>query len=193
MSTADNIRAIVDHLIKPTRFYGFYPFEVTGFSGTDPRTRRPDLVPLNAIDGLHPLKAVDRIPGFTGVGESYTAKTAVTNGTVVLVGFWGGDPNRPFVAFTLSTIPTALDVCVSSAGAGRFTVRTIPAAGTAVPVALAPGVSTYITALKIYVDAVAAALVAAIPAASGAITAAQSAYAAATAGASVAAQRLSSE
>jgi hypothetical protein len=140
MSLSDNIIAIVKKLIEPTKYYGFYPYIVDSFAGG-----RPNLRPVDAKYDAPPLKSADRIPGFTGVEETFP------DGTLVLVGFVGGDSSRPFVAFTQPTIPTAIVVTVN----GVMSVKNL---GTAVPLAKSGPLNNYFTALEVYQAAIATAV-----------------------------------
>lgn len=160
MSLSDNIIAIVKKLIEPTKYYGFYPYIVESFAGG-----RPNLRPVDAKYDVPPLKSADRIPGFTGAEETFP------DGTLVIVGFVGGDPSRPFVAFTQPTIPTAITVTVN----GIMSVKNL---GTAVPLAKSGPLNNYFAALETYLAAIVAALPTP-PAVSGATTTFQTAASAA--------------
>jgi hypothetical protein len=140
MSLSDNVVAIVKKLLEPTKYYGFYPYIVESFAGG-----RPNLRPVDAKYDVPPLKSADRIPGFTGAEETFP------DGTLVLVGFVGGDPSRPFVAFTQPTIPTAITVTVN----GIMSVKNL---GTAVPLAKSGPLNNYFAALETYLAAIATAV-----------------------------------
>jgi hypothetical protein len=153
MALADHITAIVKKFVEPTKYYGFYPYIVESFAGG-----RPNLRPIDATYDVPPLKSADRIPGFTGAEETYPVDT------LVIVGFVGGHHERPFVAFTQTTVPTAITVTVNGIMSVKF-------AGTAVSLAKFNALSNYFTALETYL----AAIVAALPV-PGAVTGATSAF-----------------
>lgn len=197
MGLPENIRAIINHLIEPTRFYGFYLYEVTGFTGADPLNRRPDLTPVDLPDRLPPLRAVDRIPGFTGAAEGIPARTPLERGALVLVGFRGGNDALPFVAFTLPTTPEFLDVYIG--GAGRVSVHAVPEVAPPSPVAIASKVIAWKTALDTYLAAIQTAVNNINPTQGAALLTALTAYQGATGGiggqypAGMAARKLSTE
>jgi len=139
MALADNIVAIVKKLLEPTRYYGFYPYIVESFAG-----EKPNLLPVDATYDVPPLKSVDRIPGFTGAVETYLT------GTLVIVGFVGGNPARPFIAFTQDTTPTTITVTVN----GIMSVKNL---GSAAALAKSFAVNNYFTALEVYLAAIATA------------------------------------
>lgn len=160
MALADHITAIVKKFVEPTKYYGFYPYIVESFAGG-----RLFVRPVDAKYDVPPLKAIDRIPGFTGADETFPVDS------LVLVGFIGGDFARPFVAFTQPVTPTSITVTVN----GIMSVRFV---GTAVALAKFNALNNYFTALETYL----AAIVAALPvpgAVAGATTAFQAAASAA--------------
>lgn len=140
MSLPDNIAAIVKKFVEPTKYYGFYPYIVESFTAD-----RLFLRPVDAKFGVPRLKSVERIPGFTGAAESFPIDS------LVLVGFIGGDPNRPFVAFTQPTTPTEITVTING-------IMSVKLAGSAVALAKYNALNNYFTALEIYLAAIATAV-----------------------------------
>lgn len=140
MSLAENITAIVKKFIEPTKYYGFYPYIVESFAGG-----RLFVRPVDAKYDVPPLKSVDRIPGFTGVDETFPVDS------LVLIGFIGGDFAKPFVAFTQPVTPTAITVTVN----GVMSVKNL---GTAVALTKNNALNNYFTALEVYLSAIATAV-----------------------------------
>jgi hypothetical protein len=116
---------IVAHLTRKTRFYGFYLYEVTLDLPLDPRASAPSsaaqavtstcsLVPLESWDGLPAQILTDQlyIPKAHGLPG---AASQLAPGTQVLVGFIGGSPAKPFVAFYLSGQPVPVAVGIAAA------------------------------------------------------------------------------
>lgn len=119
------VSAIVERLTRPWRtFLGFYAYRVQSQTG--------ERVTLQSVgtslpDQLH----LDKAHGMAGQSEQCAL------GSIVLVGFQGGDPGAPFVAFYLPSVPVRATVDATT------TIEL--GAGGAVPVALAPALQTYAT------------------------------------------------
>jgi hypothetical protein len=89
------IRDAVAHLTRKTRFFGFYPYKVL-----EDATGRPTLQAVGLVDGLPSevfpdQRYLDKAHGLPGVTST------LVKDAIVLVGFKGGDPGSPFVAFYL--------------------------------------------------------------------------------------------
>jgi hypothetical protein len=119
------VSAIVERLTRPWRtFLGFYAYRVQSQTG--------ERVTLQSVgtslpDQLH----LDKAHGMAGQSEQCAL------GSIVLVGFQGGDPGAPFVAFYLPSVPVRATVDATT------TIEL--GAGGALPVALAPALQTYAT------------------------------------------------
>lgn len=115
---------IVAHLTRKTRFYGFYLYEVKTDLDLDPRssgaassaqanTSTTSLVPIEGPAGLPASILGDQmyIPKAHGLPG---AASQLAPGTRVLVGFIGGNPGEPFVAFYLGGQPLPVAISVSA-------------------------------------------------------------------------------
>ncbi|MFT3773016.1 MAG: hypothetical protein QM820_47135 [Minicystis sp.] len=100
----EDLRDLVAHWTRKTRFYGFYPYKVD-----DEAVERVSLKAIGVVDGL-PSEVfpdqlhVDKAHGIAGV------RSTLTKDSIVLVGFKGGDPGSPFVAFYLPGQPLPMSV-----------------------------------------------------------------------------------
>lgn len=134
------VSAIVERLTRPWRtFLGFYAYRVQSQTG--------ERVTLQSVgtslpDQLH----LDKAHGMAGQSEQCAL------GSIVLVGFQGGDPGAPFVAFYLPSVPVRATVDATT------TIEL--GAGGAVPVALAPALQTWATAVTADLGTISAQLVA---------------------------------
>jgi hypothetical protein len=116
---------IVDALTARTRFYGFYLYEANADPSPDPHSGNPppvgtaSLTAVEAFDGLPATLMADQlyIPKAHGLPG---ASSSIAAGTIVGVGFIGGNPARPFVAFYLPGQPLPLEVHVNASSAIRF-------------------------------------------------------------------------
>lgn len=107
MILEDLIRAVRDRVWKRARWHGFYLYEVTAEHSTklengahDLAKERLSLRKVGDIQGLPDLPRVEKRYGMAGQFETLTA------GDRVLVGFEGGSPARPYIAFRVPTTPT---------------------------------------------------------------------------------------
>ena len=137
MKLLQDLIAIIEHKLKPTRYYGFYRYRVVGGSGVGVRGSRPDLEAVSTVPGLPDILACDKVSGMPGLSHRLSKSTDnLTIAEEVLVGFEGGNPTRPFVAFYLGR---AQELEVALDGVGKMSVvgpsADIPAPP--VPVALA--------------------------------------------------------
>jgi hypothetical protein len=121
---------VVDALTTWRRFYGFYLYEAnqdvtpavpvgTGPGDVPAPVGTASLTAVEAFDGLPAAILADQlfIPKAHGIpGTSST----IAPGTVVGVGFIGGNPARPFVGFYLPGQPTPLEVNINATTAIRF-------------------------------------------------------------------------
>lgn len=121
---------IVDALTARTRFHGFYLYEAnadvtpavpigTGPGDVPAPVGTASLTAVEAFDGLPAEIMADQlyIPKAHGLPG---ASSTIAAGTVVGVGFIGGNPSRPFVAFYLPGQPLPLEVNVNASSAIQF-------------------------------------------------------------------------
>lgn len=106
MTFEDLIEAILDKVWRRTKFHGFYLYEVvedhsrTDASGAhEPAKERLTVRKLGDVKGLPDQPTVEKRYGMHG----QYAKATV--GDQVLVGFEGGVPSHPFIAFRLPSNP----------------------------------------------------------------------------------------
>ena len=117
------VAAIVERLTRPWRTYlGFYAYRVQAQDGERLTLQS---VGTSLPDQLH----LDKSHGMAGAAEQCAL------GSIVLVGFQGGDPGAPFVAFYLPSVPVRATVDASA------TIEL--GAGGVVAVALAPALQTW--------------------------------------------------
>lgn len=103
---AEQLARVVDHLTHARRLQGFYLYEAREDVGVDPHSEAPpplgscSLIALESFDGLPARILPDAvyIPKAHGLPG---ATSVLAAGTQVLLGFAGGSPGRPFVAFYL--------------------------------------------------------------------------------------------
>lgn len=116
----DLIVGIVRHLLAPTRYYGFYAYRVVAQEAADK-------VSLQAVGGPKGLPDVPYAPKASGLAG---ATEECTPGTLVLVGFQGGDPGAPFIAFRLPSTPKSVTVnaeqTITLGGAGAVAAARAP-------------------------------------------------------------------
>jgi hypothetical protein len=116
---------IVDALTARTRFYGFYLYEANDdatpdlHSGNPPPVGTASLTAVEAFDGLPAEILADQLYIPKAHGIPGTTST-IAPGTVVAVGFIGGNPARPFVAFYLPGQPLPIEVNVNARTAIRL-------------------------------------------------------------------------
>lgn len=116
---------IVDALTAPMRFYGFYLYEANADPTPDPHSSAPppvgtaSLTAVESFDGLPAEILADQlyIPKAHGIPGT---TSSLAKGTIVAVGFVGGNPARPFVAFYLPGQPTPIEVNINATSAIRF-------------------------------------------------------------------------
>lgn len=108
MTLEDLLRAVMDRVYARTKFHGFYLYEVAADHATlaangthDPGQERLTLRRVSEVRGLPDQPTVEKRYGAHGVN------CRSTPGSMVLVGFEGGDPSRPFVAHYLPVSPAA--------------------------------------------------------------------------------------
>lgn len=107
---AEQMARIVDHLTHARRLLGYYLYEAREDVAADPHSGSPpplgscSLICLEAFDGLPARILPDAVyvPKAHGLPG---ASSVLAAGTQVLLGFAGGSPGRPFVAFYLSGQP----------------------------------------------------------------------------------------
>jgi hypothetical protein len=99
MATADLFLRIVEHITKKTRYYGFYPYRVVEQVGD-----RLSLQAVGSVEGLPDQLLLDKAHGFAGVKE------VCAPASLVLVGFQGGSPGAPFIAFFLPSTPVSVTI-----------------------------------------------------------------------------------
>lgn len=124
------VASIVERLTRPWRtFLGFYPYRVQAQDG-----ERLTLQSVGTAlpDQLH----LDKAHGMAGAGEQCAL------GSIVLVGFQGGDPGAPFVAFYLPSVPVRATV--------DATTLIELGAGATVAMALAPALQTWATDVQAF-------------------------------------------
>jgi hypothetical protein len=124
------VSAIVERLTRPWRTYlGFYPYRVQSQTG--------DRLTLQSVGtGMDDEIQLDKAHGMAGQSEQNAL------GSIVLVGFQGGDRGAPFVAFYLPSVPVRATIDAS----GTIELG----AGGTVAVALAPALQAYSTALATF-------------------------------------------
>lgn len=106
MTLEDLLRAVMDRVFQRTRFHGFYLYEVTedhaalATNGAhDPAEERLTLRRVGDEKGPPDHPRVEKRYGSHGLN------CRSTPGSMVLVGFEGGDPDRPFIGFYLPAPP----------------------------------------------------------------------------------------
>jgi hypothetical protein len=100
----EEMRDLVAQWTRGTRFYGFFPYKVV-----DDTTGRPSLQAVGVVDGLPSAIFPDQLYLDKAHGIPGTTSNLAKD-TVVLVGFQGGDPGAPFVAFYLRNQPLPVSV-----------------------------------------------------------------------------------
>lgn len=113
---AEQLARVVDHLTHARRLLGFYLYEAREDVGLDPHAA-PGSAPLGSCS-LIALEAFDGLPARIMPDAVYVPKahglpgatSTLAVGTQVLLGFAGGSPGRPFVAFYLQgqALPAAV-------------------------------------------------------------------------------------
>lgn len=168
------LRSIVAHLTRRTLFHGLYEYRVVQEEirpGDIPGSAQLVLQIVSKIDGLDDAPRLDRVHGGAAIGEQCRP------GSLVLVGFIGGDPARPFVAHYQPSLPIRayvdaegeLRVGASLLPAGQITLGSQPLSA----VALGPQTAQALNAIVAWSAAVstfATAVGGAVPALSGAAT-----------------------
>jgi hypothetical protein len=109
-------RAIVEHLTKRMRFYGFYRYRVISqteafdLGGGAPGGDVVTLQAATKVDGLPGLVSLPKNHGLAGTTEHLAPST------LVLVGFEGGNPGAPFVCHVLpgQALPLSITIGASS-------------------------------------------------------------------------------
>lgn len=130
---------IVAHLTRKTRFYGFYLYEVKTDLDIDPRGSGPSTVgqAVTSTTSLIPIEGPAGLPASILGDQMYIPKahglpgaaSQLAPGTRVLVGFIGGNPGEPFVAFYLGGQP--LPVAISVSASNRIVLGSEASAKTA--------------------------------------------------------------
>lgn len=124
-------RRIYELLSRKTAYHPLHAYVVQEQIGTR-LTVRPVGSSPKLPDGL----ALDKAHGIAGASEVCAV------GSVVLVGFQGGEPSRPYIAGYLASTPVSVTVDAQT---------TITLGGeTAVPVALAPAVQTALVVIETF-------------------------------------------
>lgn len=134
---AEYLRSIVDNLTRKTLFYGFYPYRVLEQVADKVTVQAVSIVP-----GLDDQRFIVKAHGFAGVTET------LSPGSIVLLGFEGGDPARPFIAHYLSGTPTLTTIDAGAVHVGGDTP--FPP----VPVALANKIAQWVNAVEVWADLV---------------------------------------
>lgn len=135
----DMIETIVRVVTKNNKYYGCYRFRVNEDKGPTTQTSRPDLVPVQSDLGLKPILATDKSFGSHGLFAK------LKPGREVLVGFEGGDSNKPYIAAFLPGEAIGIELVVDNK---VKVVGTIP--GVAQPVALYQPFRTYLDTIEAY-------------------------------------------
>lgn len=104
---------VIDRKLRPSKYLGFYRYRVNSDNGPGVKSSRPDLRPVDTSLGLPDLLATDKALGCAGVFSKLRQTSEV------LVGFEGGRPSAPFVAWVLPV--DAQEVELSSSGKVRVT------------------------------------------------------------------------
>jgi hypothetical protein len=134
-------RGLVERLTRASKFYGFYLYEVQ----SDGDTAKPSLVAVEGPPGLPASVLPDQLATSKAHGLPGATSTLVA-GTQVLLGFMGGNPGRPFVAFYLpgQTLPPSLTLDASS---------TINLGASGLAAARAPALQTWAGLVETYLGA----------------------------------------
>lgn len=151
----DMIESVVRTVTGHHKYYGFYRYRVNEDKGPTTQTSRPDLTPVRDDLGLKPLLATDKAFGSSGLFAK------LKPGKEVLVGFEGGDSNRPYIAAFIPGEAQGIELVVDGVVKVVGTVST-----GSLPVARSPHLVTFLNLLELWakqVDIVVGPLIAALP------------------------------
>lgn len=134
----DMIENIVRAVTKRHKYYGLYRYRVNEDKGPTTQTSRPDLNPVQLDLGLKPILAAEKSFGSHGLFAK------LKPGSEVLIGFEGGDSNRPFISAFIPSEALGVELVVDNK---VKVVGSIPS-GAPLAVARAPQLVAYLNALE---------------------------------------------
>jgi hypothetical protein len=150
MDLVRSLRRIIRHFTRKARFYGFYEYRVVEsiMRSVVEGGERLTLQAVTKLEGLPDTPTVDKLHGVAGAFEQCAP------GSLVLVGFRGGEPGRPYVGHYLPSTPlrTLLDASLElTLGSSLTPPLSLHLGGTGPdqrPIALAPALSAYLAAAE---------------------------------------------
>lgn len=135
----DMIENIVRAVTKRHKYYGLYRYRVNEDKGPTTQTSRPDLNPVQTDIGLKTILAAEKSFGSHGLFAK------LKPGSEVLIGFEGGDSNRPFISAFIPSEATGIELVVDDV---VKVVGTVPIG--AQSVALYQPFRTYLDSIEAY-------------------------------------------
>lgn len=107
-SLLESFQDLIEILTRKTRFYGFFPYSVS-----DEPAGRPSLTALTVVDGLPSTIFPDQLHVNKAHGLPGT-QSHLQSGHILFLGFVGGDPGSPFVAFYPPNQPLPVKIQINA-------------------------------------------------------------------------------